>query len=206
LEGDLTEVAFAIDQVGTLDINSLSNNNPDFPVQPGVTFYIRGDKTIGTDTQDDPIYKYSNVFTTDSSGKTLVDNLEWDNYQVYIDSSDGYDISATNPFLPINLLPGENENLQIALSTHTANSVLVSFNDVNLVPIASVSALLYDGTILIASASSGTEGNPNFGQVFFSDLQAKIYQLEATASGLLDYSGNIDVIGNKFESVLLNYE
>ena len=206
LTGSITEVGFAIDRLGSIDVYSLNNETLGFSPLPNTNFYIRGEKTIGTNTQDELVYKYTNTFTTNSSGNLNIENLEWDNYQISVDSVDGWDISSTKPLIPLNLLPGEALEFQFTLSTHTLNSALLAFIDPGGIPIASVSAVISDNLGFSASASSGLGPNPNFGQTFFSNLTAKIYNLTATASGLLNFDGTIDIIGNKIEKVIMNYE
>jgi len=56
-----------------------------------IAFNMRGDKTIGSDGQGAPIYKYSANHQTNSTGELPLNNLEWDNYTIEIDgTSTGY--------------------------------------------------------------------------------------------------------------------
>jgi hypothetical protein len=69
-----------------------------------------------------------------------------------------------------------------------------------------VSAKLTDTTGFEAELLSGLEGNPDFGQVFFSDLLEQEYSFQATASGYLDHNDTVLIYGDTSEVVILNPE
>lgn len=203
LVGQLSEASFAIDKISILSVYSFKDREDNFEILPNITFDIRGDKTIGTDADDNPVYKYEDSFSSGSSGHVLIPDLEWDNYTISVSPSSGWDISGANPLIPINVLPETAVDFKFALSTHTTDSVLISFTSPADQQIASVSARLFDDSGFEATASSGISPNPDFGQVFFSNLATKIYHLIATASGYLNFNGNIDVAGYKQENVIM---
>ena len=200
IEGQLTEIGFAIDKTATLNITSKVKSGETFSTLPNVSFEIRGDKTIGTDSSSQPIYKYDQTLTTNSSGTLIISDIEWDNYKITRDPSSSYDISGFNPLTPIQIDPDTAANLDIAFSPHTTNSLLVTFVDDSSIPIASVSAVL-DGT---EAKLSGVSENPDYGQVFYSNLSSQLYPITATASGYLDYSRDIQVNGQTQEKIILN--
>jgi hypothetical protein len=206
LEGDLTEISFAIDELSSIEVESVSGSDNDFESLPNVVFNIRGEKIIGTDSFDDPVYKYEDSFTTDSSGKVTLEDIEWDNYQISVNPADGLDIVGTNPLIPLEILPDEDVDLVFASSNHTTHSLLVAITDPSSTPIASVSARLYDDGGFEATGSSGLVDNPDFGQVFFSDLTSQIYHFQATVSDFLDFNGDISVGGNTHETIILSPE
>ena len=203
LKGKLTEVTFMIDKLGSLQIASYSDDNGLFSILPNTPFTLTGQKTIGTDDDDNPIIKYQKNFTTGGDGKITINDLEWDKYQITINSSVG-DISGINPFQPISIDPEENQNAAISVSSDTQNSILVTFVNPADNQVASVSARIFDNLGFEASSSSGLSENPNFGQVFFKNLSRKFYNLQATASGYLHYSGSLDVYNYKQEKIILN--
>src|SRR3990167_2574132 len=92
LAGALTEISFAIDRVSTLNVTSRSDKTAEFTPLPGVSFRLRGEKVIGTDVSDEPVYKYDEEFTTDANGVQNVTNLEWDNYSVLLPTGSAYDV------------------------------------------------------------------------------------------------------------------
>lgn len=205
LEGDLTEISFAIDKVSSLAVFSTQSRENDFAPQPNLSFRLRGSKVIGVDINDDPVYKFDQEFTTDDSGRLTIDSLEWDNYDFFLPDGSGWDIAGTNPLIPIIILPDENLEFSFALESHTLNNLLTIFKDSSSNLIASVSAKLFDSEFE-ATGSSGLSSDPDFGQLFFSGLSAQNYTLEANAAGFLDFSGIVDVNGQAVEEVVMETE
>ena len=204
LEGQLTEISFAIDKVSTLNISTHNSREDNFSPLGNASFRLRGSKTIGIDTSSLPVYKYDEVLTSNSLGTISVDNLEWDIYEVILEGTNPYNLSGSNPLPPINIPP--NTTLSSAFAFHgvTANNFLISFVDTSDTPIASVSATLSDGGSFTKSIFSGGTSDPDFGQVFFSNLDPQSYQLTATASGYLNFSDNFSISGINQEKVILN--
>ena len=131
-------------------------------------------------------------------------DLEWDNYHLTIDPSVG-DIEAINPYLPITIDADTENIVDFAVVSNTSESVLITFIDPSDNQIASVSARLYGSTPPFeATASSGFQGSPDLGQVYFSNLQKKLYSIEATKSGYFNYNGAIDAFDYKNEKIILN--
>ena len=116
-----------------------------------------------------------------------------------------YDIAGTNPLIPLVLLPDAEINWVFSLASDTTHSILTAFTDPSIIPIASAEARLSDGPFE-EIIFSGQDGDPDFGQAFFSNLSSGIYLLQATASGYLDSSGNVDVNGISREDVIINPE
>jgi len=202
LEGQLTEITFAIDRTSSLDIYIKKDRQNNFEPFPNITFRLRGEKTIGVDAFGQPVYKYDKIHSADSSGYLSLANLEWDNYQ-FIQPSD-YDVSGSNPNIPISILPQTSNTLNIALSSPASqHNLLITFVDSANNRISSVSATLSNNSGFSQSQTSGTASNPDFGQVFFPNLFEVTYSLTATASGFLDYQAEIGVTGQTRETVLL---
>jgi hypothetical protein len=204
IKSELTEISFAIDILSSIEITTTDDRDSDFTELGNIAFNIRGDKTIGTDASDELVYKYDGALSTNSSGKITIEDLEWDNYTITLPTGSAYDISGHNPLLPINLPPDSEVEQLIALSNDTLNSFLATFTDAGDTQISSVSARLFDTGVYNASASSGLSQDPDFGQVFFPDLEDKIYYLEATASGYNDFSGDFSISDNLWEQVILD--
>lgn len=206
IEGFLTEVSFSIDKVGTLNIQTTSSRESGFGDLGNITFTLRGDKALGTDSDDELVYKFEDEYETDAGGEIELEDLEWDNYQVSVDSVDGWDISGINPLLPITLLPDTIESVSFALNSHSTHTLLSSFTNSGDTQIASVSARLYDDFGYEATVSSGLSGYPDFGQSFFSNLTNQIYHLHATVSGYLNFDSDVSVGGNTSEHLILTPE
>jgi len=203
---DLTEIYFNIDETSTLTIATTQSRELDFAPLAGTTVHIRGEKTLGTDALDQPVYEIDQDIITEADGTFTLENFAWDTYYLTLPDATGYHLSGLNPWQPFSLLPSEEKTVYIALSSENESSLLTYFVNNEGSPIASVSAtLLLDGSAE-ATISSGQEQSPDWGQAFFSGLTEGLYSLTATVEGYLDFSGNIDVTGNKFEKIILDLE
>lgn len=206
LEGLVSDVSFSIDRVSTLEINTLGDSEINYTPIPNFSFYLRGNKTIGTDINDEPVYKYRELVASSDVGVYTANNLEWDNYMVELTTDSSLDIAGTNPLLPYSLLPNSTVTLALALTPSSNHNLLVAYLDNSQAPIASVSSLLTNGLGYEASLSSGLADFPDFGQVFYSDLTNATYLLQATVSGYAPFSGNININGKEKETIILNNE
>ncbi len=205
LEGQLTEVSFSIDRFASLNLTTFGEE-PGFTLFPNQIVHIRGEKTIGTDGLDDPVYKFDQEIVTDSAGNLVIEELEWDNYHISLPADSAVEIAGSNPISPTSIDPAEDVNLLISLAPDDASSLLARFEDGSSSLVASVAATLKDGTGYEATESSGVENTANFGQVFFDGLEDKVYTLIATASGFLEFTINIPVSGDQNERLILSPE
>ncbi len=202
--GGLTEMSFTIDRTADLTFHTVGTRVAGFPNLGSQALIVMGSKTIGTDTLDNPIYKYNSVITTDASGNLTISNMEWDSYSIKTATASAQTSSGTNPLLPVLLSPNVNTTLTLTLSAKTTNSLLAAFTDAARNPIASVSATLRDGAVAIATSSAGLSTDPDFGEVFFSNLGAKTYSIEASASGYPVATISAAVNGNTYQEIILN--
>lgn len=194
VEDQISTVNFSIDQLGSLALHSTNDRDSGFTPLASQQFILRGEKIIGTSGAGDLIYKYAQVLNTDGSGQLLIEDLEWDAYHVVIPTGVGWDVSGTNPFLPIVLNPGEDTSAVFSSTTGSDHTLLVTFQDGTLSPLATASALLKDNfSSFEASVSAGLVDDPDYGQAFFANLDNSTYTIYATASGYLEYE-NSDVI------------
>lgn len=205
IEGELTEISFAIDKLSTLNLASVSDRESGFNPLGNITFQLRGDKITGTDSDDFPVYKIDKQFTTDAGGNIIITNVEWDNYTLIMPGASGWDISGTNPLVPLQLLPDTSVGWKFALANQTPHRLLISFTDSSQTPIASVSATLSFGNYQ-ETKLSGASSDPDFGQAFFFDLQDKNHDLEATASGYQNVNTKVKVDGYTEEDFILQPE
>ena len=104
------------------------------------------------------------------------------------------------------VLPDSDYDLTFALSNHTDHSLLLTITNSSSVPIASASATIAGGSGFEEQKFTGQDTDPDFGQVFFSSLSELTYDLIATASGYLDFSGNTAISGYTQDQVILNPE
>ena len=205
VEGQVTESSFAIDKFSTLNIASFSDRESGFAPLDNITFQIHGQKTIGTDSNDFPVYKLDKQFTTDSQGIIIITEVEWDNYAVIVPNSESLDISGTNPIMPYSVLPDTNVDFYFALTAVTTHRLLTIFTDPSQTAIASVSATLSFGTYEETRVTGG-ENDPDFSQAFFADLQDKNHNLESTATGYQIHSSKVKVSEYTTEPIILNPE
>lgn len=162
-----------------------------------ISFNLRGNKTIGTDTEDQPVYKYSDDFATDSTGRLDILNLEWDAYNFTIAPAENLDLTGTNPTSDpfgqnIGLLP--NTNQPISLFLKAENELLITFlNSETAEPIFNAQVRLYN----IGLGYDQTQFTNEQGKTLFIPLEAGNYNIEIQADGFSSYSGNINVSGDK---------
>jgi hypothetical protein len=98
IDNDLTEVSFSIDTLSDVNITSYGTRGSGFPLAGNVAFRMRGDKVIGTDAGNNPVYKYDNNLSTDGLGNLAAEDIEWDNYiQAPIKDVDATLTSYDNP-------------------------------------------------------------------------------------------------------------
>lgn len=202
LDGQLTEVSFSIDNFASLSLTTLGAK-PDFPALGGQIVRVRGEKTIGTDGLDNPVYKYDQDVVTDAGGALSIDQLEWDNYHILLPVDTTMQIAGLNPLSPISINPSDSINLLVSMVPKNGSSLLSSFEDGSGNLVASVSATLSDGTGFVATDSSGVSGQPDFGQTFFNGLADKVYTLIATASGFVDFNNSVTISGDVNERIIL---
>lgn len=143
----VTDISFSIDKLSNLDVHTI---NPACNAIGTIGFSMQGTKLLGITPN---VYKFSNSYTTDGSGNKSFSSLEWDNYTINL-TGNTYDIAGSIPLLPLNLVPDTNQDLQLILKAHTANSLLVQVQDAGtLLPLASTTVRLtdnasYDKTVM----------------------------------------------------------
>ncbi len=203
LAGGLSEMSFTIDNLSTLVVNTYGSKAANFPSVGPRTFILRGGKTIGTDTLDNDVYKYTQVVTTNALGTATLQNLEWDSYSVLEATASAESFAGVNPLSPFLLQPGTSSSLNLSMVTKNISSLRAAFVDASRSAIASVTATLRSGSTIIATSSAGTASQPDYGQVYFDSLTAGPYTLEASASGFQPYSQNINITGTQYEEIIL---
>lgn len=205
VETQTTSSSFAIDTVGSATVRTfeLGTTTP----LADISLSIVGAKTIGTESDDDPIYKYSSSVDTGSSGSTTINNLEWDNYTISIDdAATGYDIAEVCTPQPFSLLPGEDETVDVYVVDDTPHTLLVDVKDAEGNVLSGATIRLYRGgydTTVVGSTC---------GQSFFNDSVSEgtisgsnTYSLDVSLSGYTSTTvNNVEVSGASRASVILN--
>jgi len=162
-------------------------------------FNLRGNKKIGTDGEENSVYKYSISTTTNSVGEKLLENLEWDQYYFLIPTSSSLSLTGTNPSpQPIGLEPGSSTTVNLFLETE--NSLILTVqNEETLDPIFSAETKLYNNGI----SYSQTKYTDEQGKVNFAPLEEETYNLTISATGYKDASTTISVSGDNTQTIKL---
>lgn len=138
---------------------------------------MRGDKVIGTDGDDEPVYKYDYSLQTDASGELAIPDLEFDIYT--LTSNDAKDIAMACPAHPFVHEAGVDGELELVLVPDASDTLRVSVMDGlgRAIPGADVR--------LKRSGYDVTISTDNCGQAFFTggvspDID---YTIDVTATG-----------------------
>jgi len=192
-EDKVAEISFKIDKSSTLTING---------PEPNLTFQLTGSKVIGTDDDENPVYKIDEEYTTGSDGRLVLEDFQWGSYKFDL-LSEGYDLAGTNPLTPIALQPDSEVDFQFVVEESAENSILIEVVDTNDQPVASASARLFDDQDYEETGYTGEEEEADFGQVFFSPLDFQDYNLEVEAEDYQSDSRKVSVEDQTVERVIL---
>lgn len=192
--------------IGTLIQGSKNSEENYIAYSPisNVNFNILSSKIIGEDSEENPIYKYNQNFTTgseSSSGYISINNLEWDIYDININGSiEGYDIASSNPSEPISIAPDSINTIIFNLEPHSENTLLFTVKDSSNNPIFGA-----DVNLTKENFNQTKETNTN-GQVFFTNLSKNNNYIANIT--LLEYETanytNIDVSGQSNFTAIIN--
>lgn len=206
IEGELSQVTFAIDRV--VDLEVWVTRTRDFNYSPfqGVEFELIGTKTLGTNDQDEPVIKYQQTFVSGPGGYLQIEDLEWDVYTIEIPSESSVDLAGSNPILPIALNPGVASTLKIAVDAASTHSLLTQVTDLNNMPIASASIQIKGPVQFVATGSGGLVNTSDWGQFHFRELNDVSYDIEVAQVGYLTATRSAQISGDVIESFVLEDE
>ncbi|OGE78182.1 MAG: hypothetical protein A2751_03410 [Candidatus Doudnabacteria bacterium RIFCSPHIGHO2_01_FULL_46_14] len=141
INGQVTQVSFAIDLVSTLNISTLNQT-----CQPlsNVGVNVKGSKLIGTNPN---VLKFDQNFSS-IAGLIALQNMEWDNYLPALLTGQNLMIYGTSPIQNINLLPGTTQSFTLNLGPETSDSLLVIVKD------AATQATLQDAAVHLRKGGS----------------------------------------------------
>jgi len=162
-----------------------------------LVFDMQGAKTLGIDTNGQPVYKYHETLSTDANGQLSISDLEWDSYRITISGATGYDIANSLPPQPVNINPGVNQTITIKLANHQSNSLLAKIEDSAGQPLIGASVRLYK------IGYDKTKLSSDSGQAFYSPLSQETYNLEVKLAGYSDYLNPIDISGTMEQVVIM---
>jgi uncharacterized protein (TIGR02145 family)/uncharacterized repeat protein (TIGR02543 family) len=191
----LTQISFFIDKASTLQISSVSDT---CLVVPNFDFSLHGEKLIGVD-----IYKFDDLFTTDSAGEESITGLDWDTYKLTT-TDDTYDLAGVIPANTFTLSPDTIQTVKLILSPKSPQSLLITVKDVSTgLPLSEVAVNLtgaeYDTTYITGRGFlRQTDWAGGAGQDHFSD-PAKYFDSDGNAD-ISSFGGTI-----KLKSTLGEY-
>jgi len=203
LLAQITPLSFSIDRVSSFLIESRGSKEIDYPVIPNVSFNLRGEKIIGLDANENPVYKYSQNHLTNDQGKLTITNLEWDSYHFSVLTPNldlvGIESPPETPtnqpiFLPPNI------SLTLRLILEAKNSLLVTIqNSETLEPIFAAMVRLYN----LGLGYDVTQYTNEKGQTYFIPLEMANYNLEVSAPGYSTVSDIVSVSGDETKIIKL---
>lgn len=166
---------------------------------PNVPFNLQGEKLIGKDGDEQPVYKYSQDWTSAGNGHVDIFGLEWDSYNFSIDADSGFDLESIEPSpQPIGLPP--NSSMPVVLYVEFQNSLSVFVKDsLTSEPIFSASVRLYNSGLNYDE----TRYTDQLGRIIFIPLEPAVYSLEVQGPGYSGYSGAVSVSGDNIKIVEL---
>ncbi len=135
----VTEIYFSIDRLGSLNLHTMG---PTCVPIGGTGLNLHGtEKLLGIEPD---VYKLDEDFTTDGGGDYSFPTIEWDKY--YLSPLlTTYDVGGSIPMLPVNIEPGQNQEMSVILRPHTTNSLLVKIKDAGTgLPLSLATVRLYE--------------------------------------------------------------
>lgn len=188
---ELTQISFAIDKTSVFDISSVTDTcNP----TPSIDFSLTGSKLIGITPPD--VLKYDVSHITDSFGKKLISNLEWDTYNFNI-TDDLYDLAGTIPLLPFTINPNASQDFKLIVAPKNPNGILITVKDsATQLPLSDATVRLertgYDTTLTTGHGFiRQTDWSGGDGQADFID-QAKYFSSDGNVE-TNDLSGELNL-------------
>lgn len=166
---------------------------------PDAIFNLRGSKIIGYDADENPVYKFSSQFGSDSGGRVNISGLEWDSYSFSVDPATGLDLIDINPApQPISLSPDVVLSCDLYLDAQDSLLIAVQ-NSATDEPVFSASVRLYNAGLGYDVSQYANEK----GQTYFIPLEPEVYNLEVSASGYSATSTTGVVSGDVIKTIKL---
>jgi len=164
-----------------------------------IPFIMAGGKIIGYDANEQPVYKYTAVYSTDYNGLIYIENLEWDSYTFTLPEDSSYNIGETVPIQPLNLMPATTSLITLGLNPKSSHAALIIVKDIDENPLA-------NATVNISAPSQGLNEEKTTnesGQVFFDNWAAAETTLQITLIDYEIYLDTFDLYGYHIEQVIM---
>lgn len=163
------------------------------PPVASIPFSLTGSKSVGTTASGSPVYKFQASYTTDSGGEAVLPDLEWDSYDLVLDTG-SYNIAEACENIPYVLNPGVSETLKLTVMPSVARSIRVRVEDTSGNPIVGASV------DISRSGFSDSDSTSSCGQIFFNSglVSAADYQIDVSAAGYIDNTvTDVEITGNE---------
>ena len=182
LAQQLTQISFNIDKVSTLEISSVNN----ICAEVGdVNFTLTGEKLIGTN-----IHKYNESHATDSVGSKIIEDLEWDTYNITFTDT-VYDLAGIIPSTTFTINPDSAQNLKLIVTPKNAKSLLFIVRDSYTGLLLADANIQLTGNEYASSTVTTTEDTClPAGQAFFSGLLNTSYNVIISKTGYGTFTGS----------------
>lgn len=203
IEGEVSQLSFGVDLTATVSITSYGSRESGYPLITSVPFTLRGTKIIGYDVNDDPVYKYSFVTSTGSSGTVNTSGLEWDSYVLDFTNST-YLLAGANPVSPAAVPPATNVPIIMSAVPKTPTSLLLTVKNPAGETQASASVHLASLPSFDETKGTGATGSADFGQAFFGGLDFGTYDLVISLSGYEEATASLTLSTNHEQTFTLN--
>ena len=118
----ISQVSFTIDENSQINFSTINNQCLS---TPGFNFDLKGNKLIGINPNT---FKYSQSLVTNSLGKLILPNVEWDTYNI-TGTDLSYDIIGTNPLLSLGINPNVEQNMEIITAPKNGRRLVVVVRD-----------------------------------------------------------------------------
>ena len=167
-QGQITDVSFIIDETSTMNISSVTDT---CQAVSAFDFDLVSSKLIGTNPD---VLKYDSNHSTNGSGLLSLSDMEWGTYTVNTTDS-SYDVAGFNPFNPLTITPGVDQDLKITLFPKDSPTTLFTIKaqgtgDPISNAVVSLQKTGFNKTFLSGqSAKTQTDWSGGQGQVNYSD-------------------------------------
>ena len=198
-EGEKEERTYYIGEHSNFNIQTLLTTLPPIPIgDVSFSLLMESDlqdapKIIGSDTFGDPIYKYNQTHSTNSSGILNLSAMEFGKYVFSDFSVGGVAINLREDLSPQPIVLGPGATQAVEIYLQAMNNLLVYVKDKN------TSVPLFSAQVRLSNSGLGydkTQFTDTDGRTLFIPLEAETYNLETIAGGYATSTDNVAISGS----------
>ncbi len=195
-EDQTTNISFSIDLLSNLNLVIQNENEINLS---NIELNIQGEKTIGFDAEELPVYKFNQNYFSNYLGQIILNNIEWDTYNFIMPTNAVYNISETVPIQPLNLLQNTTTAVLITLVPKAQHSALIIVKDINEQPLPDAQVHFYN----YSKGLDQTIITDESGQAFFTPWQNTTSTLDIIKTGFENFLDEFEIDGYHIESIVL---